>query len=98
LHKPKIKFPNSYFFAAFFGDLLTYLTTAVQLSLAFPQPTFTAALTLFLSIFAVTQIPLAIAEGLITVVIWNGLRSLKSHLIKKLKIIDPKSEVLKDGN
>jgi cobalt/nickel transport system permease protein len=86
------------FFAAFFGDLLTYLTTALQLSLAFPHPTFTSALTLFLSIFAVTQIPLAIIEGLITVVIWNGLRSLKPHLIKKLKIIYPKSEVLKNAN
>lgn len=75
------------FFAAFFANLLTYVTTAIQLSLAFPEPTFTSALTIFLGIFALTQIPLAIAEGLLTVVVWNGLTSLKPGLLKKLNVL-----------
>jgi cobalt/nickel transport system permease protein len=85
----KIHSAIAIFFAAFLGDLLTYVTTAIQLSLAFPEPTFTSALTVFLGIFAITQIPLAIAEGLLTVVIWNGLKSMKPNLLKKLKVINP---------
>lgn len=88
----KINSAIAIFFAAFFGDLLTYVTTAVQLSLAFPEPTFASAMTVFMGIFAVTQIPLAIAEGLLTVVIWNGLKSVKPKLLEKLKVIYPKYE------
>jgi cobalt/nickel transport system permease protein len=84
------------FFAAFLGDLLTYVTTAIQLSLAFPQPSFTTALGVFLGIFAVTQIPLAIAEGLLSVVVWNTLKSSKLGLLKKLKVINP-DETISDS-
>ncbi len=75
------------FFAAFLGDLLTYVTTAFQLSMAFPEPTFQAALSTFLGIFAITQIPLAIAEGLLTVVIWDQLTKYKPGLLKKLNVL-----------
>lgn len=88
----KINSSIAIFFAAFFANLLTYVTTAIQLSLAFPEPTFAQALTVFMGIFAVTQIPLAIAEGLLTVIIWNGLKSLKPKLLNKLKVINPKYE------
>ncbi|KZX15747.1 cobalt ECF transporter S component CbiM [Methanobrevibacter filiformis] len=89
LVKAKISSRIAIFFAAFLGDLLTYVTTSIQLALAFPQPSFGAALGMFLGIFAVTQIPLAITEGLITVVIWNAILSSKSTLLKKLKILNP---------
>jgi cobalt/nickel transport system permease protein len=85
------------FFAAFFGDLITYVITAIQLSLAFPYPSFSSALTVFLSIFAITQIPLAIVEGFLTVIIWNGLISLKPEIIKRLKVVDPNSKIFKDS-
>lgn len=75
------------FLAAFFANLLTYVTTAIQLSLAFPAPTFTEALVKFLIIFAYTQLPLAVAEGLITVVIWNSLMDLKPTILKKLNVL-----------
>jgi len=89
--KTSISSTIAIFFAAFFANLLTYVVTAFQLALAFPQPTFTSALTLFLGIFAITQIPLAIAEGLLTVVIWNGLTSLKPKLLEKLKVFKTKT-------
>ena len=56
------------FLAAMLEDLLTYLTTAVQLALAFPaaQGGFMASFIKFVGIFAVTQIPLAVSEGLLT--------------------------------
>lgn len=78
------------FLAAAAGDLLTYVTTAVQLSLAFPLPTFTAAFSNFMTIFAVTQIPLAIAEGLLTVVIFEYIMKLRPDILEKLKVIGPK--------
>lgn len=63
------------FFAAALGDLFTYLVTSVQLALDHPDPTggFLASFSKFAGIFAVTQIPLAICEGLLTVVIYNVL-------------------------
>jgi len=61
------------FFAATLGDLATYLVTSVQLALAFPDPVsgFTGAVVKFGSVFAITQIPLAISEGLLTVIVVN---------------------------
>lgn len=63
------------FFAAALGDLATYATTAVQLALAYPdaQSGFLGAALKFGGIYAVTQVPLAIAEGLLTVVVINAL-------------------------
>lgn len=75
------------FFAAFLGDLLTYVATSFELALAFPVPTFTAALGKFLVIFAVTQVPLAIAEGLLTVLIWDRLKVYKPKLLEKLNLL-----------
>ena len=59
------------FLAAALADLSTYCTTAVQLALAHPDPAsgVTGALGEFLAIFAVTQIPLAVSEGLLTVLV-----------------------------
>lgn len=61
------------FLAAFLGDIATYVVTSIQLGLAFPDPTlgFGASLVKFLSIFAITQIPVAIAEGILTVMIYG---------------------------
>ncbi|NJQ01656.1 energy-coupling factor ABC transporter permease [Streptomyces zingiberis] len=59
------------FTAAFTADLVTYCVTSVQLALAFPDPAggFPAALAKFGSVFAVTQLPLAVAEGVLTVLV-----------------------------
>lgn len=59
------------FLAAALADLSTYCTTAVQLALAHPDATsgVAGALAEFLAIFAVTQIPLAVSEGLLTVLV-----------------------------
>ncbi len=61
------------FLAAALGDLTTYIVTSIQLALAFPATTggFLASFQKFISIFAVTQIPLAIIEGLLTVGIFE---------------------------
>lgn len=65
----------SVFLAASLGDLFTYCVTSVQLALAFPAPEGGAALSAvkFLGVFAPTQIPLAVVEGILTVIIVIGL-------------------------
>lgn len=63
------------FLAAFLGDLATYVTTSLQLALAYPDPAsgFLGAALKFGSVFALTQIPLAIAEGFLTVIVVDAL-------------------------
>ena len=72
---PKVGFsvPVAIFAAATLGDLSTYVVTSLQLALAFPDPAggVIGAAIKFLGIFAVTQVPLAISEGLLTVIVWN---------------------------
>ncbi|MBN2596435.1 MAG: energy-coupling factor ABC transporter permease [Marinifilaceae bacterium] len=63
----------SIFLAACLGDLTTYTVTALQLALAHPD-THTGvagAFVKFASIFSLTQIPIAVVEGLITVLVMN---------------------------
>ncbi|WP_239615604.1 energy-coupling factor ABC transporter permease [Cohnella mopanensis] len=77
------------FCAAALADLSTYVVTSVQLALAFPSESggFIASFLKFGGIFAVTQIPLAISEGLLTVLIWGWL---KSHSTDELSILQRK--------
>lgn len=77
------------FFAALLGDWLTYVTTATQLSLAFPIPTFFAAMSKFLVIYAFTQVPLAIAEGILTVIIFEYIMKLRPDILVRLKVLKP---------
>ncbi len=77
------------FLAAVAADWLTYVTTSVQLSLAFPIPTLGSAFLKFMTIYAVTQIPLAIAEGFLTVVIFEYIMKLRPDILRTLKVIGP---------
>ena len=74
------------FVAAFAGDLFTYCITSVQLAMAHPSPTggFGYALIKYLGVFAPTQIPLAVIEGLLTVVIVIGLETYAQDELKKI--------------
>ena len=61
------------FLAASLGNLSTYIITSFQLALANPSADggITASFVKFAMIFAVTQIPLAVIEGLLTNVVMN---------------------------
>ena len=76
------------FAAACLGDLATYLTTSLQLAWAFPDPAggFTASLLKFGAIFAVTQLPLAISEGLLTVLVVNALSRFNADELRHLPL------------
>ena len=76
------------FLAAALANLLTYVTTSAQLALAYPDPVggFAASLAKFGAIFAVTQIPLAISEGILTVLIFRALRQTASAELETLGV------------
>lgn len=65
------------FLAATLASLVTYLVTALQLGLAYPDPAggMLGAVAKFAALFALTQIPLALAEGLFTLIVFNSLAS-----------------------
>ncbi|MFZ3173025.1 MAG: energy-coupling factor ABC transporter permease [Carboxydocellales bacterium] len=79
----------SVFLAAALGDLLTYVTTSVQLALAFPAQYggFMASLVKFMGVFAITQIPLAISEGILTVVVFNILTAYNKQDLQQLSVL-----------
>jgi len=85
----KLPFGGCIFLAAALGDLLTYVTTSVQLALAFPDPAggFAASFAKFAGIFAVTQVPLAISEGLLTVVVFNALKRFNPAELQDMKVV-----------
>lgn len=85
----KLSFAVSVFIAASLADLLTYVTTSAQLAWAFPDPAggFAVSFAKFAGIFAITQIPLAISEGLLTVVIFNALARFSPQELKDMNVV-----------
>lgn len=72
--KLKVNRKVGIFLAAALGDLFTYCVTATQLALAHnTDTTVMGAMGKFLTVFAPTQVPLAVIEGIITVLIVMGL-------------------------
>ncbi|MDO5389151.1 MAG: energy-coupling factor ABC transporter permease [Clostridia bacterium] len=67
----------SVFIAAAAGDLFTYCVTSLQLALAYPSESggVMASAVKFLGVFAPTQLPLAIVEGILTVLIVMALEN-----------------------
>ena len=80
------------FLAAMLGDLGTYVMTSIQLALAFPSEvggTF-ASFQKFGSIFALTQVPLAVSEGILTVIVMNFLQKYNVRELMNLNILKVK--------
>lgn len=87
----RLPFGVSIFLAASLGDMLTYVTTSAQLALAFPDAAggFAASFAKFAAVFAVTQIPLAISEGLLTVVVFNALARFNPQELQAMNVVIP---------
>ncbi|MBW9222740.1 energy-coupling factor ABC transporter permease [Methanothermococcus sp. SCGC AD-155-C09] len=90
--KGKINSTWAVMLAAIAADWITYVTTSIQITLAFPGNDPMTTLTTFLGIFAFTQVPLAIAEGLLTALLWDKIKELRPDILLKLGLID-ESEV-----
>lgn len=90
--KMGLSFSVAVFLAAMLGDLGTYIVTSVQLALAFPSEVggFMTSFTKFASIFAFTQIPLAVSEGILTVIVMNFLKKYNVSELKALRVFSAK--------
>jgi cobalt/nickel transport system permease protein len=86
------------FTAMFLSDLSTYCVTSLQLALAFPDPSsgVLGAAAKFLGIFAVTQIPLAIAEGLLGVLVFRVLTNVAAPELRRLGVLSTPASVTDD--
>ncbi len=69
------------------GSLATYCVTALQLALAYPggPDGFYGALIKFTGIFAVTQVPIAIIEGILTVLVVDLLYAYNRQEVESLR-------------
>lgn len=87
----KIKLPKmtAVFLAATLGDLITYCTTSLQLALAYPSDVggIGASMVKFMGIFAATQIPIAIIEGIITAMVVMTLETYAKSELKEIGFI-----------
>ncbi|MCE5338974.1 MAG: energy-coupling factor ABC transporter permease [Methanomicrobiaceae archaeon] len=76
------------FCAAALADLTTYIVTSVQLALAFPGTTgFFGAFLTFAGIFAATQVPLAIIEGAVIMLVFKYIVQLKPEILTRLNLL-----------
>ncbi len=57
--------------AAAMADLVTYVITSIQLGVAFPADNMMVEIGKYMTIFAFTQVPIAIAEGILTALIFE---------------------------
>ncbi|MBD7915269.1 energy-coupling factor ABC transporter permease [Clostridium sp. Sa3CUN1] len=75
------------FLACALGNLSTYIVTSIQLALAYPDSVggVIASAIKFMGIFALTQVPLAIVEGIISVILYDFITK---HCINELNELE----------
>ena len=78
------------FVAAALGDLLAYIVTAGQLAVAYPSDGggVMESFVMFMGVFAPTQVPLAILEGILTVLIFIALEKFARRELEDIGILE----------
>lgn len=79
------------FAAMCLASLATYCVTSLQLALAHPDPVsgFWGAAAKFLTVFAITQLPLALVEGFVGVLLFRFLATVVRPQLEARGIVDP---------
>jgi cobalt/nickel transport system permease protein len=74
------------------ADMFTYVTTSLELALAYPAATggVVSSFILFMGIFAVTQVPLAIVEGIVLALVFKHIVTLKPDIMIRLGVFSEK--------
>ena len=74
------------------ADLFTYVMTSLELALAYPAETggVVSSFILFMGIFAITQIPLAIVEGVVLALVFKYIVALKPDILIRLGVFSEK--------
>lgn len=83
------------FLALAMANLSTYVITSLQLGLAFPDPVsgILGSMVKFLGVFAITQIPLAIAEGILGVLVFRLITDVARPELERLGVLRPTEPV-----
>ena len=75
------------------GDLFTYVVTSVQLAWGHPgEAGFAASLVEFMGVFAVTQIPLAIVEGILSAIVVMLLTAYAKPELREIGFLDKEAK------
>ncbi|MGB8219752.1 MAG: energy-coupling factor ABC transporter permease [Methanoregula sp.] len=79
------------FLVTFVADLFTYVITSIELAAAFPATHggFMISFATFFAIYAVTQVPLAILEGLLIALVFKYIVQSRADILVKLKVLTP---------
>jgi len=88
--KMKISRGACIFIAASMGDLFAYVITGIQLAVAHPSAAggVSESLVMFLAVFAPTQVPLAVVEGILTVLIVIGMEHYASKELSDIRFME----------
>ncbi|MDD1770762.1 MAG: energy-coupling factor ABC transporter permease [Methanomassiliicoccales archaeon] len=88
MQRSGISMAPSVFMAAFLADFVTYVVTSFQLALAFPSGgSIFASFYTFFVIFAITQVPIAIAEGILMVIFFDFMAKARPDALEgKVKV------------
>ncbi|PKL58591.1 MAG: cobalamin biosynthesis protein CbiM, partial [Methanomicrobiales archaeon HGW-Methanomicrobiales-4] len=80
------------FLAAFFADIITYMITSLEIALAYPAESggFVTSFIAFLSIFAITQLPLAVMEGCVIALVFKYIIQLRPDIMADLGVFSRK--------
>jgi cobalt/nickel transport system permease protein len=86
------------FLAATFADLFTYVVTSLELALAYPAQVggVGSSFVVFIGIFAITQIPLAILESIILVLVFKYIVQLRPGILIRLNVF-PEGKIMAAG-
>jgi cobalt/nickel transport system permease protein len=88
LRNTRVSMYLTVFLVCAFADLFTYFMTSLELALAYPAEVggIMSSFILFMGIFAITQVPLAIVEGVILTLVFKYIVQLKPDILLRLKI------------
>ena len=83
LRRLKVGLGPTAFVAAVLADWATYVVTSFQLAVAFPGADLGHAFLVFAGVFAITQVPIAIAEGILIWIFFDFLSKSRPKLVKQ---------------
>jgi cobalt/nickel transport system permease protein len=86
------------FLACAFADLFTYVVTSLELALAYPALVggVGSSFVVFMGIFAITQVPLAILESIVLVLVFKYIVQLRPGILIRLKVF-PEGKIMAAG-
>jgi cobalt/nickel transport system permease protein len=95
LRNTRVNMYLTVFLVCALADLFTYFTTSLELALAYPAEVggIMSSFILFMGIFAVTQVPLAIVEGVVLALVFKYIVQLKPDLLLRLKVF-PEEKIM----